>query len=264
MSERADRGDAPRVLVIIPTYNEREALPATLERLRAAVPAADVLVVDDASPDGTGEWAETRSQSDPQVHVMHREGKQGLGKAYVAGFEWGLARGYDYLVEMDADLSHQPEELPSLLAAADEPDVALVIGSRWVPGGSVVNWPAYRQLISRGGTTYARMALRLPVRDATAGFRVYPAWVLRELPLEEVESHGYAFQVDMTYQVHRRGGRIVEVPVTFVEREEGVSKMSRAIVVEALVNVTRWGISDAWRRVRRQASGVEESLRRSC
>lgn len=248
------------MLVIIPTYNEREALPRTLERLRAAVPAADVLVVDDGSPDGTGAWADERAARDEQVHVMHRTSKDGLGRAYVAGFGWGLKRGYDYLVEMDADLSHQPEELPRMLAAAEEPGVALVIGSRWVPGGSVVNWPAYRQAISRGGTTYARLVLRLPVKDATAGFRVFPAWVLRHLPLESVESHGYAFQVDMTYQVYRRGGRIVEVPVTFVEREEGVSKMSRAIVVEAFLNVTRWGMQDAWRRIRRQASEVDQAL----
>lgn len=252
-----------RTLVIVPTYNERVALPHTLARLRAAVPDADVLVVDDASPDGTGEWADEAAQTDGSVHVMHRAGKQGLGRAYVAGFGWALEHGYEYVVEMDADGSHRPEELPRLLAAAKDPRVALVIGSRWVPGGKVVDWPLVRRLISRGGTTYARLMLRLPVRDTTAGFRVYPAWVLRVLPLSEVDSHGYGFQVDMTYRVHQRGGRIVEVPVTFVERAEGTSKMSRAIVWEAFVNVGRWGVRDAWRRVRRQASGVEGTLARS-
>lgn len=242
-----------RTLVIVPTYNERAALPGTLARLRAAVPEADVLVVDDASPDGTGEWADELAATDSAVHVLHRTGKDGLGRAYIAGFGWALERDYAYVVEMDADASHRPEELPSLLAAAHDPRVALVIGSRWVPGGSIVNWPAYRQLISRAGTTYARLALGLPVRDVTAGFRVYPAWVLRALPLDTVTSQGYCFQVDMTHRVHTAGGRIVEVPVTFVEREEGVSKMSGAIVREAFTNVTVWGVQRAWRRLRRQA-----------
>lgn len=240
-----------RVLVIIPTYNEREALPGTLARTRAAVPHADVLIVDDASPDGTGEWAQEQAAQDDAVHVLHRTGKEGLGRAYIAGFEWALARGYDLLVEMDADASHQPEQLPDLLAAAG-PDVALVIGSRWVPGGGIVDWPAYRQAISRAGTSYARLALGLPVHDATAGFRVYPARTLSALPLGEVTSQGYCFQVDMTHRVHLAGGRIVEVPITFVERSEGVSKMSRAIVLEAFMNVTRWGAERLWRRVRRQ------------
>lgn len=244
----------PRVLVVMPTYNEREALPTTLARLRRAVPGADVLVVDDNSPDGTGQWADEAAQGDPAIHVLHRAGKEGLGRAYVAGFGWALEHGYDYIVEMDADASHQPEELPRLLAAAmTDPGVALVIGSRWVPGGSIVDWPPHRQLISRGGTTYARLALGLPVRDTTAGFRVFPAWALRALPLEEITSQGYCFQVDMTNRVHRAGGRIVEVPVTFVERAEGRSKMSRDIVIEAFRNVTLWGMQNAWRRVRRQA-----------
>lgn len=249
----------PRVLVIIPTYNEREALPGTLARLRATVPGADVLIVDDNSPDGTGTWADQTAEADPQVHVLHRQGKEGLGRAYIAGFGWGLDAGYELLVEMDADASHQPEHLPRLLAAARDDRVALVIGSRWVPGGAVVDWPWYRKLISRGGTTYARLALRVPVKDVTAGFRVYPAWVLRILPLQEVDSHGYGFQVDMTYRVHRMGGRIVEVPITFVERAEGVSKMSGGIVVEAFRNVTIWGAKDAWRRIRRQASDEDRS-----
>ncbi|OJX94328.1 dolichol-phosphate mannosyltransferase [Salana multivorans] len=251
----------PRVVVIIPTYNEREALPGTLDRLRRSVPGADVLVVDDASPDGTGEWAEQLGERDAQVHVLHRTSKDGLGRAYIAGFGWALEHGYDLVVEMDADASHRPEELPRLLEAARDERVALVIGSRRVRGGGTVNWPWYRQLISRAGTAYPRLVLRLPVKDATAGFRAYPAWVLRTLPLDEVESHGYAFQVDMTYRVHRMGGRIVEVPITFVERVEGVSKMTGSIVREAFVNVTRWGMQDAWRRMRRQASDGQSLAR---
>lgn len=250
------------MVVIIPTYNERVALPGTLARLRAAVPQADVLVVDDGSPDGTGEWVTQQQRGDDQVHLLQRSGKGGLGRAYIAGFGWALERRYDLVVEMDADASHQPEQLPRLLAAAGQDGVALVIGSRWVPGGSIVDWPASRQLISRGGTTYARLALGLGVKDATAGFRVYPAWVLRALPLSEVESQGYCFQVDMTYRVHRMGGRIVEVPVTFVERAEGVSKMSRSIVLEALVNVTRWGVRDRWRRLR-GATDEDQALLRN-
>lgn len=253
-SQGSSQEAVARVIVVIPTYNERAALPGTLARLRRAVPGADVLVVDDASPDGTGTWAQEESERDPSVHVLHRAGKEGLGRAYVAGFGWALEHGYDVVVEMDADASHQPEELPRLLAAATgDPRVALVIGSRWVPGGRIVDWPASRQLISRGGTTYARVALGLPVRDTTAGFRVFPAWALRALPLQEIRSQGYCFQVDMTHRVHRAGGRIVEVPVTFVERTEGHSKMSRAIVLEAFRNVTAWGMQNAWRRVRRQA-----------
>lgn len=245
-----------RTLVIVPTYDERETLPTTLARLRAAAPAADVLVVDDASPDGTGDVADAAAAADPVVHVLHRPGKAGLGRAYVAGFEWALARGYDVVVEMDADGSHPPERLPGMLARAaaeDRPD--LVLGSRWVPGGAVVNWPAHRQLLSRAGNLYARLALGLPVRDATGGYRVYRAETLRALPLDEVESQGYCFQVDMTWRVLRAGGRVVEVPITFTERAEGRSKMSRAIVVEALWRTTVWGL-------RRRAHQLARALRR--
>ncbi|WP_448072256.1 polyprenol monophosphomannose synthase [Georgenia yuyongxinii] len=232
-----------KILVIVPTYNERQALPRTLARTRAAVPAADVLVVDDASPDGTGQLADAAAAADPQVHVLHRTAKDGLGRAYVAGFGWALDRGYELVVEMDADGSHQPEQLPLLLERAglsDQPD--LVVGSRWVAGGEVVNWPAHRELLSRGGNLYIRGALGLPVRDATAGFRVYRSDTLRRLPLAEIQSQGYCFQVDMTWRVHRAGGRIVEMPISFVERAEGQSKMSRDIVVEALWRCTLWGL----------------------
>ena len=245
-----------RVVVVVPTYDERATLPGTLARLRRAVPAADVLVVDDASPDGTGEVADALATADPRVHVLHRPGKQGLGLAYVAGFGWALRRGYDVVVEMDADGSHQPEQLPDLLAAmAREPRPALVLGSRWVPGGRVENWPRRREVLSRVGNAYTRLAIGLPVRDATAGFRAYRADVLAALPLAEVASQGYCFQVDMALRVDDAGGRVVEVPITFVERTQGRSKMSRQIVVEALVRVTAWG-------VRRRAHGVRALLRR--
>ncbi|RYV50697.1 polyprenol monophosphomannose synthase [Pengzhenrongella frigida] len=230
-----------RTVVIIPTYNERDALPVTLARVRAAVPDADVLVVDDGSPDGTGQLADRAAADDAGVHVLHRASKLGLGQAYVAGFTWALARGYEVVVEMDADGSHRAEDLPRLLAAL--PDADLVLGSRWVPGGRVVNWPTHRQLLSRGGNTYTRLMLGFPLRDATGGFRAYRAPLLASLDLGAVASHGYCFQVDMAWRVLRAGGRVVEVPITFVEREQGTSKMSREIVVEALVRITSWGVA---------------------
>ncbi len=229
-----------RVLVCIPTYNERENLPVTLGRVRAAVPEVDVLVVDDQSPDGTGELADALAAADPNVHVLHGRPKAGLGVAYVSAFAWGLDRGYDALVEMDADGSHQPEELPRLLAALRSADV--VLGSRWVDGGQVRNWPRSRLLLSRGGNAYVRAVLRMPLSDATGGFRVYRADVLRSLALQEVASQGYCFQVDLVWQAWRAGARVVEVPITFVERTEGESKMSRQIVLEALWRVTWWGL----------------------
>lgn len=239
-----------RTLVIIPTFNERESLPRALERTRAAVPEADILVADDNSPDGTGAVADAAAAADAHVHVLHRPGKQGLGRAYVAGFQWALERGYDLVVEMDADGSHRPEQLPDLLRRVHRPDApALVIGSRWVPGGEVVNWPRHRELLSRGANTYVRLMLGLPVRDATAGFRVFRAETLAGLPLGEIESQGYCFQVDMTWRVHRAGGRVAEVPISFVERAEGVSKMSRAIITEALVRTTVWGLTHRARQL---------------
>jgi glycosyltransferase involved in cell wall biosynthesis len=229
-----------RVLVCIPTYNERENLPVTLGRVRAAVPEADVLVVDDQSPDGTGELADALAAADASVHVLHGRPKAGLGVAYVSAFAWGIERGYDALVEMDADGSHQPEELPRLLAALRSADV--VLGSRWVDGGQVRNWPRSRLLLSRGGNAYVRAVLRMPLSDATGGFRVYRAEVLRSLALSEVASQGYCFQVDLVWQAWRAGARVVEVPITFVERTEGESKMSRQIVLEALWRITWWGL----------------------
>ncbi|MDO5492290.1 MAG: polyprenol monophosphomannose synthase [Nesterenkonia sp.] len=229
-----------KILTIIPTYDEIDALPVTVRRLRAAVPESDVLIVDDNSPDGTGRLAERMHTEDPQIHVLHRRVKDGLGGAYIAGFRWGLERGYDALIELDADGSHQPEQLPDLLARIDEAD--LVIGSRWVPGGSVVNWPIRREIISRLGSLYSRTMLGLKVRDITAGFRVFRAETLREIDFSTIESVGYGFQVDMTFRVAQNGRVIREVPITFKEREVGDSKMSGDIVVEAMINVTRWGL----------------------
>lgn len=236
-----------RVLVIIPTYNEADNLPVIVGRVRAAVPEAEILVADDNSPDGTGVIADRLADSDDHVHVLHRAGKEGLGKAYLAGFDWGLDRGYDVLVEMDADGSHQPEELPRLLEALQHAD--LVLGSRWVPGGSVVNWPTSRKALSRGGSLYTRIALGIRTRDATGGYRAFRAETLRDLDLATVESNGYCFQVDLLWRALQRGKVVREVPITFVEREVGTSKMSQRIVVEALTKVGAWGAQERWRQI---------------
>jgi dolichol-phosphate mannosyltransferase len=231
------------VLVVVPTYNEVDNLERTLARLAAAVPEAHVLVVDDASPDGTGELADKLAATDPRVHALHRPGKSGLGPAYVAGFRWGRAHGYDVLVEMDADGSHAPEELPRLLGAvAGGADLAL--GSRYVPGGRVRDWPVHRLLLSRAGNVYTRWALRLPLTDATGGFRAVRGELVDRLPFDEVASEGYCFQVDWAWRAWRAGARVVEVPITFREREFGRSKMSGSIVAEALVRVSAWGLRD--------------------
>ncbi|GEL93533.1 polyprenol monophosphomannose synthase [Cellulomonas composti] len=242
-----------RTLVVVPTYNERESIPVALARLAQHTPDVDVLVVDDGSPDGTGALVEkiaadeAATDSGRTISVLHREGKLGLGTAYVAGFRWALERGYDVVVEMDADGSHRAQDLTRLLAAIDDAD--LVLGSRWIPGGRVENWAKNREVLSRGANTYTRLMLGIPVHDATGGFRAYRAELLRALPLGEVSSRGYCFQVDMAWRSVQQGARVVEVPITFVERELGVSKMSRDIVFEALVNVTRWGIAERSRRV---------------
>ncbi|WP_113702498.1 polyprenol monophosphomannose synthase [Nonomuraea lactucae] len=238
-----------RVLVIVPTYNERDNLPLIAERLRAALPDAHLLVADDASPDGTGAVADELAAGDDHIHVLHRGGKQGLGAAYIAGFRWGLGDGYNVLVEMDADGSHQPEELPKLLRAVAE-GADLAIGSRYVPGGKVVNWPASRELLSRGANVYTRLMLGLPVRDATAGFRAYRAATLEKLDLSDVESEGYCFQVDLTLRTARQGLRVVEVPITFVERAVGTSKMSRKIMFEAFWRIALWGFGGLPARLR--------------
>jgi dolichol-phosphate mannosyltransferase len=240
--------DAPvRVLVVTPTYNERLNIEPVLARLRAAVPQADVLVVDDASPDGTGDVADALAASDPGIHVLHRPIKDGLGAAYVAGFCWGLERDYDVLVEMDADGSHQPEQLPSLLAALQHAD--LVLGSRWVKGGSVSDWPAARMALSRGGNAYVRISLGLGLRDATGGFRAFRAALLESIDLTTVASQGYCFQVDLAWRAVRQGATVVEVPIAFVERVHGRSKMSGSIVREALWRVTQWALVLRWEQV---------------
>ncbi|HET6393176.1 MAG TPA: polyprenol monophosphomannose synthase [Blastococcus sp.] len=231
-----------RVLVIVPTYNEVENLERILERLHASVPDAHALVVDDGSPDGTGELADKLAAPDGRVHVLHRSAKQGLGQAYVAGFRWALGHGYDVLVEMDADGSHAPEQLPDLLAALDSADLAL--GSRYVPGGAVTDWPVHRLLLSRLGNRYTRWALRLPLADATGGYRAVRADLIDRLPFADVASQGYCFQVDWVWRAVRGGARVVEVPITFAERQFGRSKMSGSIVREALVRVTVWGLRD--------------------
>ena len=237
-----------KTLVIIPTYNERESLPVQLAGVRRYAPDVDILVVDDNSPDGTGEWADAQAKADAHVSVLHRAGKAGLGAAYRAGFAWGLERRYDILVEMDADGSHQAKQLPDLLAKAGEWD--LVIGSRWVPGGTVVNWPRSRKMLSVWANRYVRIALGIPVKDATAGFRAYTAATLRAINLDDVDSQGYGFQVDMTLRAIREGATVTEVPIEFVERAQGVSKMSGAIVREAFLKVFLWGLARPFRRGR--------------
>jgi dolichol-phosphate mannosyltransferase len=240
-SSSQQRGPVGRVAVIIPTYNEAENLEPIVARVRSAVPDADVLVADDNSPDGTGDLADKLALTDDHVHVLHRPGKQGLGAAYLAGFGWALDRGYGAMVEMDADGSHDPAELPTLLAALEDAD--LVVGSRWVKGGTVRNWPRSRELLSRGGNAYARVMLGLSVHDATGGYRAYRASALNDIGLHTVTSQGYCFQIDLTLRAARAGKKIVEVPITFTERTHGNSKMSRAIVAEALWRVTVWGVT---------------------
>ncbi len=251
MTEPQHRPPLGRVVVLIPTYNERENLPRIVERVRSAVPSVDILVLDDNSPDGTGEVADDLAGSDPQVHVLHRPGKQGLGAAYLAGFAWALDRGYDAAVEMDADGSHQPEQLPALLDAAEHADV--VIGSRWVRGGTVVNWPMSRRVLSVGGNVYVRVMLGMSIHDATGGYRVYRASALHQMDLHSVESQGYGFQVDMTWRAVKSGLTVVEVPIEFVERVFGESKMSGHIVQEAMLNVTKWSVTHRVDRLRGRA-----------
>lgn len=236
-----------RVLVLIPTYNEKDSLPGVIARVRAAVPTVDVMVLDDNSPDGTGTVADAIAAQDPHVQVLHREGKQGLGRAYLAGFEQAMEQGYDAVVEMDADGSHQPEQLERLLTAATDAD--LVIGSRWVAGGATHNWPHRRNALSRGANIYTRAALGIPVRDATAGYRLYRVSALQSMDLEGVASAGYCFQVDLTLRAVDRGLRVREVPIDFVERTEGHSKMDGSIVREALRRVTLWGLQRRCRQV---------------
>jgi dolichol-phosphate mannosyltransferase len=245
-----------RIMVVIPTYNERENLEWIVARVRAAVPEVDVLVVDDGSPDGTGELADRLAAADRQVTVLHRSEKAGLGAAYLQGFRVALERGYDVVGEMDADGSHQPEQLPRLLDALRSAD--LVIGSRWVPGGSVVNWPLSRKALSVGGNLYARVLLGIPLRDITAGYRLFRRTTLERIDLDSVESAGYIFQTDLAFRTLRSGLRVTEVPIEFVERVRGESKMSADVATESLRRITSWGL----RERRRQLGDVVSKRRR--
>ncbi|GAA2627630.1 polyprenol monophosphomannose synthase [Dactylosporangium fulvum] len=242
-----------RVLVIIPTYNEADNIRLIVDRVRKATPAVDILIADDNSPDGTGAVADELAAADPAVHVLHRPGKQGLGAAYIAGFAWGAEHGYDAVVEMDADGSHAPEELPRLLDQLADNDV--VLGSRYVPDGKTVNWPVHRQAISRSGNLYVRMALGMPLRDATGGYRAYRTPILDKIDVDSVSSQGYCFQVDLAWRAYKDGYRVAEVPITFTERERGKSKMSSSIVREALWRVTVWGATARWQALKRAVSG---------
>jgi dolichol-phosphate mannosyltransferase len=235
--------DGHAALVIVPTYNESGSIAEVVDRLFAACPdGVDLLVVDDASPDATAGIVRDVARTNDQIHLIERPRKLGLGTAYAMGFSWAIARGYRAVVEMDGDLSHDPADVPRLLAGLDDAD--LVVGSRYVPGGGIGNWSRARRLLSRGGNLYARAWLGFAVRDSTSGFRAYRTTALTEQDLTSVRSEGYAFQIEMTRRLHRARRHIVEVPITFVERRVGRSKMNRTIVVEAIVRVTVWGVSD--------------------
>lgn len=244
-----------RTVVVVPTYDEVENIAGVVRRLRAAEPDVDVLVVDDGSPDGTGALADRLAAADPAVSVVHRRRKEGLGAAYLHGFAVALERGYDVVGEMDADGSHQPEQLRRLRAAL-EAGADLAIGSRWVPGGSVRNWPLHRVLLSRGGNLYVRLLLGIDVRDATAGFRLFRRSTLEAIDLATVRSTGYVFQTDLAWRTVRAGLRVVEVPIEFVERERGESKMSGQVAVESLRLITRWGLAERWARAGRRRHGA--------
>jgi dolichol-phosphate mannosyltransferase len=239
-----------RVLVVIPTYNEADNIRLITERTRRAVPSVDILVADDNSPDGTGAIADELATADDHIFVLHRAGKEGLGAAYKAGFAWAKNKGYDAVVEMDADGSHAPEELSKLLDALRDTDA--VLGTRYIPGGSVHNWPLHRLLLSRGGNIYIKMALGMPFRDATGGYRAYRMPVLDDINVDTVASTGYSFQVELAWRTYKAGFRMAEVPITFTEREHGVSKMSGNIFKEQLLRVTLWGVQHRREALRRR------------
>ncbi|HET9077728.1 MAG TPA: polyprenol monophosphomannose synthase [Acidimicrobiales bacterium] len=237
-----------KTLVVLPTYNEAHTIEEVLRRTRAALPSTSVLVVDDGSPDGTADLVEKAAAGTDGIELLRRDRRGGLGDAYRAGFAWGLERGAEALFEMDSDLSHDPAALPALLAALEDHD--LVIGSRYVPGGSIPQWGLHRRLLSRAGNAYSALMLGVPVRDMTSGFRAYRAGLLESMALSTVTADGYGFQIEMAYRAARAGARITEVPIRFVDREFGDSKMSLDIVVEALRLVTRWGLARLWASAR--------------
>jgi dolichol-phosphate mannosyltransferase len=255
MSDAVDKpyADLGRILVVLPTYNEIDNLERIVKRLRTAAPELEVLIADDASPDGTGQLADQLAATDDHLRVLHRTRKEGLGAAYLDSFRWGVDHGYDVLCEMDSDGSHQPEALPALLRALHDAD--LVIGSRWVPGGRIENWSRWRQLLSRSGNVYARLALSLRLRDATSGFRVFRRATLQGIDLDQVASQGYCFQIDLAWRAYRAGFRVSEVPIVFCEREYGTSKMDRDVFVESLRRVTAWGVRHRLRQARELVSG---------
>ena len=237
-----------RLLIVIPTYNEVRNAPILVQRIFTHIKNASVLIIDDGSPDGTANEIETLQNRYQNLFLIKRSGKSGLGSAYRTGFAWGLERDFSDIVEMDADLSHRVRDLKKMIdAKVQNPDVSLVIGSRWIRGGKTENWPLLRQLLSRGANLYVRFMLGMGVKDSTAGFRIYDSQILHQITLSTVKSDGYSFQIEMTRNVHRLGGKIVEVPITFRERENGVSKMSKAIVREAMFLVTTWGMKRFFR-----------------
>lgn len=238
-------------LVVLPTYQEAPNIRDVLTRVRASVPEAHILVVDDGSPDGTADLAAEVGEELGQIDILRRTEKSGLGPAYRAGFTWGLQHGHDILIEMDADLSHDPDVLPDLIAPAAEGRADLVIGSRYIPGGAVPGWPTHRRLLSQTGNRYVGLMLRMPVRDATAGFRAYRRSIIEKIGLERVRADGYGFQIEMAYEVSKAGGTILEIPITFRDRVRGESKMSPNIVSEALWLVTKWGVRDRANRLKR-------------
>lgn len=249
MSQEKSIDRLGRTLVIIPTFNEYENLPLIISGIQEQLPAVDILVADDNSPDGTGKLADQLALANPNIHVLHRQAKQGLGAAYLAGFDWAKNQNYDVVVEMDADGSHRPVDLVKVLTALNDADV--VLGSRWIKGGKVVNWPIQREILSRGGNIYTRLMLGIALRDATGGFRAYRMSALNKIDLRAVQSQGYCFQVDMAWRAVKAGLKVIEVPITFIEREIGESKMSGAIVKEALLKVTVWGIQRRIPRLKR-------------
>ncbi|MGI9157857.1 MAG: polyprenol monophosphomannose synthase [Marmoricola sp.] len=251
----------PALLMVVPTYNEADNISWLVGRILAAAPWAHVLVVDDSSPDGTGDVAERLAWADDHVFVLHRPTKEGLGKAYLAGFRWAMDRDYEVVGEIDADGSHQPEQLPELLEALKKAD--LVIGSRWVPGGKVTNQALSRRLLSRGGNLYTRLLLGIPVRDATAGYRLFRRTTLERVHLDDVSSMGYVFQVDLAVRTLREGLRVVEVPIEFVERERGDSKMTPSVATESLRRITLWGLRERRDQLRRSLRRPRNNAGRS-